>query len=93
MAPSVPHRGLLHPSAGDDRARGGATPGWRRGVLTAGVVIAVVSLAAWAVTLGLAAAGGTPPAWVGVVALYGLPVAFVLMGLAIVASAMDRRRR
>lgn len=59
----------------------------------AGVIVAVVSLGAWAVTLGVAAARGTEPAWVGAVALYGLPVAFLLMGVAIAGAVIERRRR
>ncbi|MBL0705010.1 hypothetical protein JJE72_05750 [Sinomonas sp. JC656] len=59
----------------------------------AGAVLAVVSLVAWGVTLGLAAGGGRAPGWVGGLALYGLPVAFILMGAALAAAVLDRRRR
>lgn len=97
MVPSLPHQGRLDPASGGTPGRGGSPaapiPGWRRAVLAVGVVLAVVSLAAWGVTLGLAAQGGAAPGWVGGLALYGLPVAFILMGVALAAAVLDRRRR
>lgn len=97
MVPSLPHQGRLDPSSDGAPGYGGPpaapAPGWRAAVLAVGVVLAVVSLAAWGLTLGLAAAGGTAPGWVGGLALYGLPVAFILMGVALAAAVVDRRRR
>lgn len=93
MVPSVPHQDPLGPPARREPARGSETPGWRKAVTAAGVIVAVVSVAAWAVTLGTAAAGTSEPAWVGAVALYGLPIAFILMGAAIVGAVIERRRR
>ncbi|GAB2741338.1 hypothetical protein [Sinomonas soli] len=93
MVPSVPHQDPLGPPARREPAKGSGTPGWRKAVTAAGVIVAVVSVAAWAVTLSVAAASGSEPAWVGAVALYGLPVAFILMGAAIVGAVIERRRR
>jgi hypothetical protein len=92
MVPSVPHQEPLGDPARGEPVRGSSTPVWRKSVTAAGVLVAVVSVAAWAVTLGVAAAGGSEPAWVGAVALYGLPVAFILMGAAIVGAVIERRR-
>ncbi|GAB3269782.1 hypothetical protein GCM10027449_04200 [Sinomonas notoginsengisoli] len=94
MVPSVPHQGPLDPTAGGERSVSHtATPTWRRTVTAAGVILAVVSLVAWAVILGAAAAGGSEPTWVGALALYGLPAAFLLMGVAIAGAVIERRRR
>ncbi|BCT75017.1 hypothetical protein SCMU_08590 [Sinomonas cyclohexanicum] len=97
MVPSLPHQGRLDPSPGGAPGPGGSPaapiPGWRRAVMAVGVALAVVSLAAWGVTLGLAASGGRAPGWVDGLALYGLPAAFILMGVALVAAVVDRRRR
>nr|WP_077490854.1 hypothetical protein [Sinomonas mesophila] len=57
-----------------------------------GALLAGLSLAAWAATLALASGGATAPAWVTALALYGLPVAFLLMAAAIVAGVLERRR-
>jgi hypothetical protein len=55
-------------------------------------VIAVLSLAAVAAVMAFAFAGSVAPVWVTYTALYGLPVAFVLMLILVLDSVAGRRR-
>ena len=64
---------------------------FRRPFLIAAAAIAVLSLVAVGVVMALAFAGVTAPVWVTSTALYGLPLAFLMM-LAIVADGIARRR-
>jgi len=55
-------------------------------------VVAVLSLIAVAAVMALAFAGSVAPAWVTYTALYGLPVAFILMLLLVLDGVAARRR-
>lgn len=55
-------------------------------------VVAVLSLVAVGTVMALAFAGTAAPAWVTSVALYGLPVAFLLMLFLVLDSVAGRRR-
>jgi len=67
-------------------------PGYRRPLIIAAAAVALVSLAAVAAVMAIAFAGGVAPAWITSVALYGLPLAFLLM-LVVVIDGVTRRRR
>jgi hypothetical protein len=60
--------------------------------MAAAVLLAVLSLAAVGAVMALAAAGQAAPQWITSAALYGLPVAFLLM-LVLVADGVAARRR
>jgi hypothetical protein len=60
--------------------------------MIAAAVIAVLSLAAVAAVMAFAFAGSVAPVWVTYMALYGLPVAFVLMLILVLDSVAGRRR-
>jgi hypothetical protein len=55
-------------------------------------VVAVLSLVAVGAVMALAFAGTAAPVWVTSVALYGLPVAFLLMLVLVLDSVAGRRR-
>ncbi|BCW18208.1 hypothetical protein [Pseudarthrobacter enclensis] len=65
---------------------------YRRPLMIAAAVIAVLSLAAVAAVMAFAFAGSVAPVWVTYTALYGLPVAFVLMLFLVLDSVAGRRR-
>ncbi|MEV7637823.1 hypothetical protein AB0N71_16810 [Pseudarthrobacter enclensis] len=65
---------------------------YRRPLMIAAAVIAVLSLAAVAAVMAFAFAGSVAPVWVTYTALYGLPVAFVLMLILVLDSVAGRRR-
>ncbi len=65
---------------------------YRRPLTILAAVIAVLSLVAVAAVMALAFAGSVAPAWVTYSALYGLPVAFLLMLILVLDSAAGRRR-
>jgi hypothetical protein len=54
--------------------------------------VAVLSLLAVGAVLAMAFAKLVPPAWITSVALYGLPVAFLLMLVLVAGHAAARRR-
>lgn len=60
--------------------------------MIAAAVIAVLSLAAVAAVMAFAFAASVAPVWVTYTALYGLPVAFVLMLFLVLDSVAGRRR-
>jgi cation transporter-like permease len=93
MAPSHSHRGPVGADAGPAPGTHDDARGRLRLLTVIGAVVAVVSLGAWAVTLGLAAAGATAPTWITAVALYGLPIAFLIMAAAVAWAFVERRRR
>jgi len=64
---------------------------FRRPFLIAAAAMAVLSLLAVGVVMAMAFSGLTAPVWVTSAALYGLPVAFLMM-LAVVADGIARRR-
>jgi hypothetical protein len=64
---------------------------FRRPFLIAAAAMAVLSLVAVGVVMTMAFSGLTAPVWVTSAALYGLPVAFLMM-LAVVADGIARRR-
>ncbi|VXC43918.1 conserved hypothetical protein [Arthrobacter sp. 9AX] len=65
---------------------------YRRPLTIFAAVIAVLSLAAVAAVMALAFAGSVAPAWVTYTALYGLPLAFLLMLFLVLDSVAGRRR-
>lgn len=69
------------------------SPGYRRPLMIAAVVIAVISLAAVAAVIAVAYNGGVAPVWVTSTALYGLPVAFMLAVVLVLDSVRQRRRQ
>lgn len=67
--------------------------GYRRPLVIVAVVVAVVSLAAVGAVMATAFARGVAPIWVTSTALYGLPLAFILMAALVVDSVWARRRQ
>jgi len=65
---------------------------FRRPVLILAAAVAALSLAAVGAVMAMAFNNTVAPVWVTSVALYGLPLAFLLM-LAIVIDAVASRRR
>lgn len=65
---------------------------YRHPLMIIAAVIAVLSLAAVGTVMALAFAGSVAPAWVTYTALYGLPVAFLLMLFLVLDSVAGRRR-
>jgi cation transporter-like permease len=65
---------------------------YRRPIMIAAAVIAVLSLAAVGAVMALAFAGSVAPSWVTYAALYGLPAAFLLMLFLVMDSVAGRRR-
>ena len=92
MVPSLPQQGPSEPTGRLDPPGSGGAHGWRLAATAGGALLAAASLAAWAAILALAAGAAAAPSWVTALALYGLPVAFLLMAAAIVAGVLERRR-
>ncbi|KNH16214.1 hypothetical protein ACU18_14460 [Arthrobacter sp. ZBG10] len=67
-------------------------PRYRRPLMIAAAAIALLSLAAVAAVMALAFAGAVAPPWVTYSALYGLPLAFILMLFLVLDSVAGRRR-
>ncbi|MEY9775349.1 MULTISPECIES: hypothetical protein [unclassified Arthrobacter] len=65
---------------------------YRRPLMIAAATLAVLSLVAVAAVMAMAFNNAVAPAWITSTALYGLPVAFLLM-LALVVDAVAARRR
>jgi len=65
---------------------------YRRPLMIIAATLAVLSLAAVGAVMAMAFNNVVAPAWITSVALYGLPVAFLLM-LALVVAAVAARRR
>jgi cation transporter-like permease len=65
---------------------------YRRPIMIAAAVIAVLSLVAVGAVMALAFAGSVAPSGVTYAALYGLPVAFLLMLFLVLDSVAGRRR-
>ncbi len=65
---------------------------YRRPLTILAAAIAVISLAAVAAVMAFAFAGSVSPVWVTYTALYGLPLAFLLMLFLVLDSAAGRRR-
>jgi cation transporter-like permease len=65
---------------------------YRRPLMIFAAVVAVLSLAAVAGVMAFAFAGVVAPAWVTYAALYGLPLAFLLMLFLVLDSIAGRRR-
>ncbi|MDE8669256.1 hypothetical protein PY310_11770 [Pseudarthrobacter sp. H3Y2-7] len=65
---------------------------YRRPLMISAAVVAVLSLVAVGAVMALAFAGMAAPVWVTSVALYGLPVAFLLMLFLVLDSVAGRRR-
>ncbi|TLM72703.1 MULTISPECIES: hypothetical protein [unclassified Pseudarthrobacter] len=65
---------------------------YRRPVMIAAAAIAVLSLLAVAAVMAFAFAGTVAPAWITYSALYGLPLAFLLMLFLVLDGVAGRRR-
>jgi hypothetical protein len=65
---------------------------YRRLLMVLAAVIAVLSLVAVGTVMALAFANSVAPAWVTYAALYGLPVAFILMLLLVLDGVAARRQ-
>ena len=66
---------------------------FRRPLLIVAAVVAVLSLAAVGVVMAMAFNNAVSPVWITSTALYGLPVAFLLMLLLVIDGVAARRRR
>jgi hypothetical protein len=55
-------------------------------------VFAILSLAAVGAVMAIAFSGGAAPVWVTSMALYGLPLAFLLMIVLVIDGVAVRRR-
>jgi hypothetical protein len=64
---------------------------WRP-LMIAAAVLAVLSLAAVGTVMAMAFGGQAAPPWITSAALYGLPVAFVLMFVLVIDGVAARRR-
>lgn len=67
--------------------------GLRRPLVLVAAVAAVLSLASVGAVIATAFARGVAPVWVTSTALYGLPLAFILMAALVVDSVWARRRQ
>ena len=65
---------------------------YRRPLIVIAATLAVLSLAAVGAVMAMAFNNVVAPAWITATALYGLPVAFLLM-MALVVDAVAARRR
>ncbi|MDQ5863014.1 MAG: hypothetical protein M3536_12210 [Actinomycetota bacterium] len=65
---------------------------YRRPLMICAAVVALLSLLAVGAVMAFAFAGSVAPVWVTSAALYGLPVAFLLMLFLILDSVAGRRR-
>ncbi|MGO4590969.1 hypothetical protein [Paenarthrobacter sp. 2TAF44] len=69
------------------------SPGYRRPMMIVAAVIAVLSLAAVGAVMAIAFNGGVAPVWITSIALYGLPVAFMLAVVLVLDAVRQRRRQ
>jgi hypothetical protein len=67
--------------------------GYRRPFMIIAAAVAVLSLAAVGTVMATAFAQGVAPMWVTSTALFGLPLAFILMTALVVDSVWARRRQ
>ncbi|MDR6417314.1 hypothetical protein [Pseudarthrobacter sulfonivorans] len=65
---------------------------FRRPLMICAAVVTILSLGAVGTVMALAFAGTAAPVWVTSTALYGLPVAFLLMLFLVLDSVAGRRR-
>ena len=65
---------------------------FRRPLLIVAAAAAVLSLTAVGVVMAMAFNNAVSPAWITSTALYGLPVAFLLMLLLVIDGVASRRR-
>ena len=65
---------------------------YRRPLMISAAAIALLSLIAVGAVMALAFAGSAAPVWVTSTALYGLPLAFLLMVFLVLDSVAGRRR-
>lgn len=66
---------------------------FRRPLTVAAAAIALLSLAAVAAVMAIAYGGGIAPVWITSTALYGLPIAFLLLAYLVVDGIQRRRRQ
>ncbi|MDQ0635332.1 membrane protein implicated in regulation of membrane protease activity [Arthrobacter pascens] len=65
---------------------------YRRPLMICAAFVALLSLLAVGAVMALAFAGSVAPVWVTSTALYGLPIAFLLMVFLVLDSVAGRRR-
>ncbi|MBT2512810.1 hypothetical protein [Arthrobacter sp. ISL-30] len=67
--------------------------GYRRPLIIVAAVAALLSLASVGAVMAIAYAGGVAPSWMTSTALFGLPLAFLLMLVAVIDGISRRRRQ
>lgn len=65
---------------------------FRRPLMIAAAILAVFSLAAVGTVMAMAFGGQAAPPWITSIALYGLPLAFILMFVLVIDGVAARRR-
>ncbi|MBT2520962.1 hypothetical protein [Arthrobacter sp. ISL-28] len=65
---------------------------FRRPLMIAAAILAVLSLAAVGTVMAMAFGGQAAPPWITSTALYGLPLAFILMFVLVIDGVAARRR-
>jgi hypothetical protein len=65
---------------------------FRRPLMIAAAILAVLSLAAVGTVMAMAFGGQAAPPWITSTALYGLPLAFILMFVLVIDAIAARRR-
>jgi hypothetical protein len=67
--------------------------GYRRPLIIVAAVAALLSLASVGAVMAIAYGGGVAPSWMTSTALFGLPLAFLLMLVAVIDGISRRRRQ
>lgn len=65
---------------------------FRHPLMIAAAILAVLSLAAVGMVMAMAFGGQAAPPWITSTALYGLPLAFILMFVLVINGVAARRR-
>lgn len=65
---------------------------FRHPLMIAAAILAVLSLAAVGMVMAMAFGGQAAPPWITSTALYGLPLAFILMFVLVIDGIAARRR-
>lgn len=66
---------------------------FRRPLTVIAATLAVLSLAAVGAVMAAASGGAVAPVWLTATALYGLPIAFILLVCLVIDSVYRRRRQ
>lgn len=67
-------------------------PRFRRPLMITAAALAIISLAAVGAVMAMAFAGTPAPAWITSTALFGLPLAFLLLVFLVLDAVAGRRR-